>query len=80
MFHQGTVDFIGSCDDTNMTSVLLLCRKMLKMCGDTEDRLAQELILFEQQIERDVIEPLFVLAEVRNALKCSWRSSSLLSF
>ncbi|XP_032899930.1 rho GTPase-activating protein 44 isoform X6 [Amblyraja radiata] len=41
-----------------------LLGKMLKMCGDTEDRLAQELILFEQQIERDVIEPLFVLAEV----------------
>ncbi|XP_048411041.1 rho GTPase-activating protein 44-like isoform X13 [Stegostoma tigrinum] len=41
-----------------------LLGKMLKMCGDTEDRLAQELILFELQIERDVIEPLFVLAEV----------------
>ncbi|XP_078257093.1 rho GTPase-activating protein 44-like isoform X4 [Rhinoraja longicauda] len=41
-----------------------LLGKMLKMCGDTEDSLAQELILFEQQIERDVIEPLFVLAEV----------------
>uniref|UniRef100_UPI00398F87DF rho GTPase-activating protein 44 isoform X5 n=1 Tax=Pristiophorus japonicus TaxID=55135 RepID=UPI00398F87DF len=41
-----------------------LLGKMLKMCGDTEDRLAQELILFELQIEQDVIEPLFVLAEV----------------
>ncbi|MGH0157734.1 UNVERIFIED_CONTAM: hypothetical protein FKN15_055968 [Acipenser sinensis] len=37
---------------------------MLNMCGETEDRLAQELILFELQIERDVIEPLFILAEV----------------
>ncbi|XP_069050680.1 rho GTPase-activating protein 44 isoform X7 [Lepisosteus oculatus] len=41
-----------------------LLGKMLKLCGETEDRLAQELILFEFQIERDVIEPLFVLAEV----------------
>uniref|UniRef100_A0A4W3JWB5 Rho GTPase-activating protein 44 n=1 Tax=Callorhinchus milii TaxID=7868 RepID=A0A4W3JWB5_CALMI len=41
-----------------------LLGKMLHMCGNTEDRLAQELILFELQIERDVIEPLFLLAEV----------------
>lgn len=37
---------------------------MLKMCGDTEEKLAQELIQFEFQIERDVVEPLYVLAEV----------------
>ncbi|XP_049324054.1 rho GTPase-activating protein 44 isoform X6 [Astyanax mexicanus] len=41
-----------------------LLGKMLKMCGDTEEKLAQELILFEFQIERDVVEPLYVLAEV----------------
>ncbi|XP_036383426.1 rho GTPase-activating protein 44-like isoform X4 [Megalops cyprinoides] len=41
-----------------------LLGKMLKLCGETEDRLAQELILFEFQIERDVIEPLYMLAEV----------------
>ncbi|KAJ8246262.1 hypothetical protein GJAV_G00265600 [Gymnothorax javanicus] len=41
-----------------------LLGKMLKLCGETEDRLAQELILFEMQIERDVVEPLYVLAEV----------------
>lgn len=49
------------------------CRKMLKLCGETQDRLAQELILFEFTIERDVIEPLYDLAEVNiNALdrKC----------
>lgn len=40
------------------------CRKMLKLCGETEDKLAQELIHFELQVERDVIEPLFLLAEV----------------
>ncbi|XP_053194402.1 rho GTPase-activating protein 44 isoform X2 [Scomber japonicus] len=41
-----------------------LLGKMLKMCGDTEEKLAQELIQFEFQIERDVVEPLYVLAEV----------------
>ncbi|XP_061740890.1 rho GTPase-activating protein 44 isoform X4 [Nerophis ophidion] len=41
-----------------------LLGKMLKMCGETEEKLAQELIDFEFQIERDVVEPLYVLAEV----------------
>ncbi|XP_049632794.1 rho GTPase-activating protein 44 isoform X3 [Suncus etruscus] len=41
-----------------------LLGKMLKHCGETEDKLAQELIHFELQVERDVIEPLFLLAEV----------------
>ncbi|KAM7370421.1 hypothetical protein PAMP_009973 [Pampus punctatissimus] len=41
-----------------------LLGKMLKLCGETQDRLAQELILFEVTIERDVIEPLYDLAEV----------------
>ncbi|XP_072299339.1 rho GTPase-activating protein 44 isoform X4 [Eucyclogobius newberryi] len=41
-----------------------LLGKMLKICGDTEEKLAQELIQFEFQIERDVVEPLYVLAEV----------------
>uniref|UniRef100_A0A672YLE4 Rho GTPase-activating protein 44 n=1 Tax=Sphaeramia orbicularis TaxID=375764 RepID=A0A672YLE4_9TELE len=41
-----------------------LLGKMLKLCGETEDKLAQELIQFEFQIERDVVEPLYVLAEV----------------
>ncbi|XP_037664176.1 rho GTPase-activating protein 44 isoform X3 [Choloepus didactylus] len=36
-----------------------LLGKMLKLCGETEDKLAQELIHFELQVERDVIEPLF---------------------
>uniref|UniRef100_A0A671LPN2 BAR domain-containing protein n=1 Tax=Sinocyclocheilus anshuiensis TaxID=1608454 RepID=A0A671LPN2_9TELE len=37
---------------------------MLKICGETQDRLAQELLLFELQIEQDVVEPLYTLAEV----------------
>ncbi|XP_019740392.1 rho GTPase-activating protein 44-like isoform X4 [Hippocampus comes] len=37
---------------------------MLKMCGETEEKLAQELMDFELQIERDVVEPLYALAEV----------------
>ncbi|XP_077384508.1 rho GTPase-activating protein 44 isoform X4 [Festucalex cinctus] len=41
-----------------------LLGKMLKMCGETEEKLAQELIDFEFQIERDVVEQLYVLAEV----------------
>ncbi|XP_054026908.1 rho GTPase-activating protein 44 isoform X1 [Dryobates pubescens] len=41
-----------------------LLGKMLRLCGEAEDKLAQELIHFELQVERDVIEPLFVLAEV----------------
>ncbi|XP_034448800.1 rho GTPase-activating protein 44 isoform X9 [Hippoglossus hippoglossus] len=41
-----------------------LLGKMLKMCGETEEKLAQELIQFEFQIERDVVEPLYMLAEV----------------
>uniref|UniRef100_A0A8C7BJV0 Rho GTPase-activating protein 44 n=1 Tax=Neovison vison TaxID=452646 RepID=A0A8C7BJV0_NEOVI len=41
-----------------------LLGKMLKLCGEAEDKLAQELIHFELQVERDVIEPLFLLAEV----------------
>lgn len=38
---------------------------MLKLCGETQDRLAQELILFELTIERDVVEPLYDLSEVQ---------------
>lgn len=49
---------------------------MLKLCGETQDRLAQELILFEFTIERDVIEPLYDLAEV-NAQCCNYNSIHL---
>ncbi|XP_047215975.1 rho GTPase-activating protein 44-like isoform X5 [Girardinichthys multiradiatus] len=41
-----------------------LLGKMLNLCGETEEKLAQELLQFELQIERDVVEPLYVLAEV----------------
>ncbi|KAL0993538.1 hypothetical protein UPYG_G00109390 [Umbra pygmaea] len=41
-----------------------LLGKMLNLCGETEEKLAQELIQFEFQIEKDVIEPLYELAEV----------------
>ncbi|XP_041670870.1 rho GTPase-activating protein 44-like isoform X4 [Cheilinus undulatus] len=41
-----------------------LLGKMLKLCGETQERLAQELILFELTIDRDVVEPLYDLAEV----------------
>uniref|UniRef100_A0A674AG21 Rho GTPase-activating protein 44 n=1 Tax=Salmo trutta TaxID=8032 RepID=A0A674AG21_SALTR len=41
-----------------------LLGKMLNLCGETEEKLAQELIQFEFQIEKDVVEPLYELAEV----------------
>ncbi|XP_041939892.1 rho GTPase-activating protein 44-like isoform X2 [Alosa sapidissima] len=41
-----------------------LLGKMLKLCGETQEKLAQELLLFELQIERDVVDPLYALAEV----------------
>ncbi|KAL6094489.1 arhgap44 [Pungitius sinensis] len=41
-----------------------LLGKMLKLCGETQDKLAQELMLFELTIEGDVVEPLYDLAEV----------------
>uniref|UniRef100_A0A8C7XPI3 Rho GTPase-activating protein 44 n=1 Tax=Oryzias sinensis TaxID=183150 RepID=A0A8C7XPI3_9TELE len=41
-----------------------LLGKMLKLCGETQERLAQELVLFELTIERDVVDPLCELAEV----------------
>ncbi|XP_035468875.1 rho GTPase-activating protein 44-like isoform X11 [Scophthalmus maximus] len=41
-----------------------LLGKMLKLCGETQDRLAQELVMFELTVERDVVEPLYDLAEV----------------
>ncbi|XP_032357486.1 rho GTPase-activating protein 44 [Etheostoma spectabile] len=37
---------------------------MLKLCGETQEKLAHELILFELTIERDVVDPLYDLAEV----------------
>ncbi|KAL7856555.1 hypothetical protein SRHO_G00154540 [Serrasalmus rhombeus] len=41
-----------------------LLGKMLKLCGETQDQLSQELLLFEVQMEREVIEPLYTLSEV----------------
>ncbi|KAM9471498.1 rho GTPase-activating protein 44-like isoform 3-T5 [Salvelinus alpinus] len=41
-----------------------LLGKMLNLCGETEEKLAQELIQLEFQIEKDVVEPLYELAEV----------------
>ncbi|XP_057681419.1 rho GTPase-activating protein 44 isoform X5 [Corythoichthys intestinalis] len=38
--------------------------KMLKLCGETQDKLSQELILFEVTIEKDVMDPLYDLSEV----------------
>jgi len=49
---------------TSLTDWWSFCSKMLNLCGETEEKLAQELLVFELQIERDVVEPLYMLAEV----------------
>lgn len=45
---------------------VLVNRKMMEVCGDAENRLASELMQHELQIEKDVLDPLSQLAEVRN--------------
>lgn len=40
-------------------------RKMMEVCGEGENRLASELMQHELQIEKDVLDPLSQLAEVR---------------
>lgn len=40
-------------------------RKMMEVCGEAENRLASELMQHELQIEKDVLDPLSQLAEVR---------------
>ncbi|XP_072523814.1 rho GTPase-activating protein 44-like isoform X2 [Salminus brasiliensis] len=42
----------------------LLLGKVLRLCGETQDQLAQELQKFELQMEKDIIEPLYTLSEV----------------
>lgn len=43
--------------------------KMMEACGDAEGRLASELMQYEVQIERDVLDPLNQLAEVTKKRK-----------
>lgn len=38
----------------------------MEVCGEAENRLASELMQHELQIEKDVLDPLSQLAEVRN--------------
>lgn len=38
----------------------------MEVCGDAENRLASELMQHELQLEKDVLDPLSQLAEVRN--------------
>lgn len=48
-----------------------LIGKMMDMCGEAENRLASELMQHEMQIEKDILDPLNLLAEVEipNILK-----------
>uniref|UniRef100_W5LJK6 Rho GTPase-activating protein 44 n=1 Tax=Astyanax mexicanus TaxID=7994 RepID=W5LJK6_ASTMX len=41
-----------------------LLGKVLRLCGETQEHLAQELQTFELQMEKDIIEPLSTLSEV----------------
>lgn len=38
---------------------------MMEVCGEAENRLASELMHHELQIEKDVLDPLSQLAEVK---------------
>lgn len=38
----------------------------MEVCGEAENRLASELMQHELQMEKDVLDPLSQLAEVRN--------------
>lgn len=49
----------------------------MEVCGDAEHRLASELMQYEMQIEKDVLDPLNQLAEVG---PWSSQSSSALAF
>lgn len=42
-------------------------RKMMEVCGEAENKLALEQSQHEVQLERDILEPLNQLAEVRQA-------------
>lgn len=39
--------------------------KMMDVCGEAENRLATELMQHEVQIEKDILDPLYQLAEVK---------------
>lgn len=42
---------------------------MMEVCGEAENRLASELMQHELQIEKDVLDPLSQLAEVKQTNK-----------
>lgn len=42
---------------------------MMEVCGDAENRLASELMQHELQLEKDVLDPLSQLAEVKQTNK-----------
>lgn len=43
--------------------------KMMEACGEAEGRLASELMQYEVQVEKDVLDPLNQLAEVSKKRK-----------
>lgn len=51
---------------------------MMDVCGEAEGRLATELMQHEVQIERDILDPLNQLAEVKTRQLSSYCSDHLL--
>uniref|UniRef100_A0A8C3Y8B4 Rho GTPase activating protein 17 n=1 Tax=Catharus ustulatus TaxID=91951 RepID=A0A8C3Y8B4_CATUS len=56
-----------------------LLGKMLDTCGDAENKLAMELSQHEVQIEREVLDPLCLLTEVRNQFQGSHKCRFMLN-
>lgn len=50
---------------------------MMDVCGEAESRLAAELMHYEVQIERDIMDPLNQLAEVKTLQLSSYCSDPL---
>ncbi len=52
---------------------------MMEMCGDAETRLASELMQYEMNIEKEILDPLNQLAEVQTNIKDAFNICHLLT-
>lgn len=50
--------------------------KMMDVCGEAEGKLAFELLQHEMQMEKDILDPLNQLAEVKAHAYNHWLASS----
>lgn len=58
--------YIHSCIRVCACVFVCVNSKMMDVCGEAENRLASELMQHEVQIERDILDPLNQLAEVKH--------------